>query len=75
YTALLYVWGSTCSPQDYFLCNDVPVAVTASCYSALKHLRVINESFDIRIDAVCINQSEQHDTAQQIGLVGNIYPK
>lgn len=60
-------------PLNYILCNDVPMAVAASCYSELKHLRVIDNSFDIQIDAVYIDQSKQHDTAQQIGLVGNVY--
>ncbi|KAF2832826.1 HET-domain-containing protein [Ophiobolus disseminans] len=73
YTALSYVWGEYSSPPDSVLCNNVAVPVTRNCYSALQHLRAINGSFSIWIDAICIDQTDQEDKTQQIGLMGDIY--
>ena len=73
YTALSYVWGQFASPPQIITCNDIPIPVTTSCYSALQHLRAVNGSFTIWIDAICINQSDQLDKAQQIDLMGEIY--
>jgi hypothetical protein len=73
YTALSYVWGSTSSPPDNILCDGVPITVTSNCYSALRHLRAINGSFTIWIDAICINQINPEEKAQQISLMGSVY--
>jgi hypothetical protein len=73
YSALSYVWGECASPPDYVLCNDVPIPITSNCYSALRHLCTINGSFSIWIDVICINQKDQEDKNQQIGLMGDIY--
>ncbi|KAH7080429.1 heterokaryon incompatibility protein-domain-containing protein [Paraphoma chrysanthemicola] len=73
YTTLSYVWGTYSSPPDHVLCNDISVPITSNCHSALRHLRTINGSFDVWIDAICINQEDQEEKHQQIGLMGDIY--
>ncbi|KAH7095870.1 heterokaryon incompatibility protein-domain-containing protein [Paraphoma chrysanthemicola] len=73
YTTLSYVWGTYSSPPDRVLCNNIPVPITSNCHSALRHLRTINGSFDVWIDAICINQENREEKHQQIGLMGDIY--
>lgn len=73
YTALSYVWGQQRPTPDVIICNNVPIPVTENCYLALKHLRATNGSFFIWIDAICIDQNDDADKIQQIGLMGDIY--
>lgn len=75
YAALSYVWGDPSTPPDHVFCNGVPIPVTSNCYQALQHLRAINGSFVVWIDAVCINQHDPSDKERQIGLMGEIYSR
>lgn len=71
YAALSYVWGLSGSFQ--ILCGAVNVPVTANCHSALWHLRKTLGAFCIWVDAICINQQNTPEKAQQIALMRNIF--
>ncbi len=73
YAALSYVWGDSSSPPDYIFCNGHHIGVTRNCYLALRHLRSINGSFQVWVDAICINQRDQDDKREQINLMADIY--
>ncbi|KAH4115152.1 hypothetical protein HBH70_175310 [Parastagonospora nodorum] len=73
YTALSYVWDRPSVPKRHILCNDVTLPVTRNCYSALQHLHAANGTFDIWVDAICINQKDEDEKMQQIKLMGDIY--
>jgi hypothetical protein len=73
YTALSYVWGQRISSRRRIICNDVAFCVTSNCYSALQHLHAKNGTFDIWVDAICINQNDQNEKMHQINLMGDIY--
>jgi hypothetical protein len=73
YTALSYVWGQSISSRRRIICNGVAFRVTSNCYSALRHLQAKNGTFDIWVDAICINQKDQDEKMHQINLMGDIY--
>jgi len=73
YTALLYVWGKDASLGKYILCNGIALPVTNNCHSALQHLLAANGTFDIWIDAICINQKDQDEKIHQIKLMGDVF--
>jgi Heterokaryon incompatibility protein (HET) len=75
YEALSYVWGSSDKPEHIFVDGKV-LAITASLYTALHHLRDRIFPRVLWIDAVCINQGENEDNkekAQQIQIMPRIY--
>jgi hypothetical protein len=73
YTALSYVWGKDISLGRHILCNGVAFSVTNNCHSALQHLLAANGTFDIWVDAICINQKDQDEKMHQINLMGDIF--
>lgn len=75
YTALSYVWGTFSTPPQHVYCDEVAVAVTSNCHSALRHLRDILGTFTIWVDAICINQKDVNDKMRQIGIMNDIYSK
>jgi Heterokaryon incompatibility protein (HET) len=47
--------------------------VTANLESALRHIRDPSATRNIWADAVCINQSDNEEKAQQISQMGDVY--
>jgi hypothetical protein len=74
FTALSYVWGNHAPSHQHFIeCENVKLPITENCHCALKHLRRKLGHFTIWMDAVCINQHDLAEKAQQIPLMGDIY--
>ena len=88
YYALSYVWGPfadparciKCSSADRKLCADLPI--TTNCHDALTQIRrsynrkwPSGSSIRIWIDAICINQNDDAEKAEQIPLMEEIYGK
>jgi hypothetical protein len=73
YTALSYVWGQENSSDRRILCNGLALSVTNNCYSALQHLHASIGTFDIWVDAICIDQKDLDEKMHQINLMGDIY--
>lgn len=78
FEALSYVWGSadTKVPVD---CNNAPFSVTQNLVEALVARRNLmqNDTHQkpLWIDAVCINQADFTERAQQVQLMGEIFGK
>lgn len=74
YQALSYVWGSTANPRQIEIDGDT-ITITANLHSALLGLR--NRSFErvLWIDALCINQDDLKERAEQIQMMAEIYGK
>lgn len=75
YAALSWHWGTDSLAYYLAIQNyDVDIAVKSSCYEMLWHLsRNSSQSQYYWIDAVCINQRDAVEKAQQVGMMGHIY--
>lgn len=72
YEALSYVWGIGTVPQTIKL-NNCAFRVRENLYLALSRLR--NRHFEriLWVDAICINQHDEHEKVNQIPLMRTIY--
>lgn len=75
FTALSYVWAKAIGRPRTIVCSGTPVEVSENCFLALKHLWTISKpgTLSIWVDAICINQCDTPEKAQQIPLMGSIY--
>jgi hypothetical protein len=75
--ALSYCWGESTettpiilvSPSDQT--STLPISPTVQ--RAIRRLRTLDEPLRIWIDAVCINQTDLEERANQVSLMGQIY--
>jgi hypothetical protein len=74
YEALSYSWGSSKS-RLFIRCNDVPYAVSPNLAVALHYLRSEKESRSLWCDALCINQWDNEERAQQVQNMLRIFEK
>lgn len=65
--------GHISTPRHTISCGPYTIEITANCFSALFHLREQLGSFVIWIDAICINQTDAREKANQIPLMQEIY--
>jgi hypothetical protein len=68
------VWGAARSKKDVFL-DGLRLAVPASAVEALQHIcsNGGEQNRLIWIDAICINQTDMVERAQQVAFMGDIY--
>jgi hypothetical protein len=74
YEALSYFWGGEDKPQSIIIHNQ-SLKITQNLYTALLRLRDYDIPRIIWVDAVCIDQSNKEEKAQQIPLMVEIYAK
>ncbi|KAH8588321.1 heterokaryon incompatibility protein-domain-containing protein, partial [Bisporella sp. PMI_857] len=72
YAALSYTWGSVEEKQSITL-NRYSFAVTKNLFTALQHLRSVNEPITLWIDAICINQEDVDERTHQVKQMVQIY--
>jgi hypothetical protein len=72
YEALSYTWGNE-NDKRAIVVNGYLVDVTFNLYSALCRLRREDGTRVLWIDALCINQTDLDERAQQVRLMRNIY--
>ncbi|XP_014554397.1 hypothetical protein COCVIDRAFT_28549 [Bipolaris victoriae FI3] len=72
YEALSYVWGDM-SQTTPIQVDDLTLQIGESLRSALLDLRRPTESRILWADAICIDQSNIHERAKQVGIMGDIY--
>ncbi|RSL71752.1 hypothetical protein CEP53_001376 [Fusarium sp. AF-6] len=72
YEALSYTWGDPTITRQ-LNCSGRTIDVTVSLHDALSDLRQPRRKRLLWVDAVCINQSDNNEKAQQIRLMGEIY--
>lgn len=74
--ALSYTWAteSGCvSLSRELVCDGESIKITQNCEAALKRLRRGNEDQVLWVDAVCVDQHNDEEKGQQIGLMRQIY--
>jgi hypothetical protein len=74
YEALSYAWGDPTKAKE-IICEDRSISITESLFTALRHLRHVDEERTIWADAVCIDQSSDSEKNHQLALMGMIYSK
>ncbi|CAG9988039.1 unnamed protein product [Clonostachys byssicola] len=72
YDALSYTWGDATDTREIIL-NGYVVNVTHNLFLALRRLRQKEEERVIWVDAVCINQLDLDERAQQVDLMRKVY--
>jgi hypothetical protein len=72
YEALSYVWGSKANPVEISL-EDHIVPVTNNLFKVLRRLRRATEIRTLWVDALCINQSDTIEKAEQVTVMAAIY--
>ncbi|CAI0647742.1 unnamed protein product [Colletotrichum noveboracense] len=72
--ALSYVWGDPSQLGD-IRCQGQQVSVTKSLFDALLHFRLPTEEVLIWADALCINQDDMEERAEQVQLMRDVYSR
>jgi len=72
YTALSYVWGDERNRRPIQL-NGIHTTITANLEAVLKQLRAEKKATKIWTDALCINQRDDTEKANQVQMMGEIY--
>lgn len=72
FEAISYVWGPQVFPEVLLVGADF-LRITCSLASALKRFRPEAGTRLLWADAVCINQQNNQEKAQQVALMGSIY--
>ncbi|KAF8859439.1 HET-domain-containing protein [Acephala macrosclerotiorum] len=72
YEALSYVWGKDMAPTPIIL-EGTEIHITQNLDTALRHLRHGQMSRSLWVDAVCIDQSNVVERAEQVKLMNRIY--
>ncbi|KAF7930514.1 uncharacterized protein EAE98_004914 [Botrytis deweyae] len=72
YTALSYVWGDA-NDTTYIFVDGFQFAVTVNLAAALHDLRDEKRQLRLWADAVCINQTNNVERSQQVGLMKEVY--
>ena len=72
YRALSYVWGTDQRTQD-LITPDGVLRITFSLNKALQGLRHKNKAIMLWADAICINQKNYTEKAQQVRLLPQIF--
>jgi hypothetical protein len=71
FEGLSYTWGDPSNPKT-ITCNGVPLQATRSLFSSLRRLRAKQRS-TFWIDAICINQKDLPERANQVKQMRRIY--
>ncbi|KAK1833447.1 heterokaryon incompatibility protein-domain-containing protein [Podospora conica] len=77
FTALSYEWGrppkQTAAKPTVQINSLWTLEIQANLNKALRHLRHPDKVLIIWVDAVCINQNDNAEKGQQVGLMADIY--
>lgn len=72
YNALSYVWGDP-KTTGLVLVDGKQLEVTTNLESALRHLRDPSRKQQVWADAICIDQTNDTEKAQQVSQMGEVY--
>lgn len=73
FEALSYVWGDQADRKDIIV-NAERIDVTENLEAALRHLRTESVPRRVRINDICVNQKNNEEKSQQVGMMTRIYP-
>lgn len=72
YEALSYAWGDD-APSETLAIDSGTMMVTASLAAALRQFRPHDQSRTVWVDAICINQKDNHEKSQQVAQMADVY--
>ncbi|KAF2140466.1 uncharacterized protein K452DRAFT_252116 [Aplosporella prunicola CBS 121167] len=72
YDAISYVWGDPTAREE-INCGDGRVSITRSLHDALRRFRREQEPRLLWADAICINQGDLAERAQQVQIMDCVY--
>lgn len=72
YIALSYVWGDETIQGKIFV-DGTEFHVTINLFRALRSIRHESKELPLWVDALCINQKDMKERAQQVRFMGSIY--
>jgi hypothetical protein len=72
FEALSYVWGDENNRRPIEVCGSQKL-VTRDLGTALGYLRDKSQARHLWIDALCINQNNDHERSAQVAMMGRIY--
>lgn len=74
YHAVSYAWGD---PDDRcsILVNNMDLEIPGNMGVALRYLRKHEETLELWIDSICINQKDDREKERQIALMGEIFQR
>lgn len=72
YEAISYCWGDPADTRTVY-CDGLPLQVTNSLFTALKRLRLREQTRVLWADAVCIDQRNTPEKNEQVKLMSRIY--
>ncbi|KAI6859327.1 hypothetical protein D0864_00034 [Hortaea werneckii] len=73
YNAISYVWGDASDTTVMFLNGGKVIEITKSLAAALRRFRHSRIFVALWADAVCINQENLQERADQVSIMGKIY--
>jgi hypothetical protein len=76
YHAVSYAWGSSLEEEDITLGTgdeEEHMTVRRNCADVLRQLAHFKTTKYYWVDAICINQSDQHEKGFQVDMMGSIY--
>jgi hypothetical protein len=74
YDALSYMWGDP-APTNTIHVSGKALSIASNLNTALHYLRHISRPLIIWIDAVCINQEDEIERAEQVQLMRHVYSR
>jgi hypothetical protein len=74
YDALSYMWGDP-APADRIYISGKALLIASNLTVALHHLRHADKSLSIWIDAICIDQQNYDERAEQVQLMRKLYKR
>ncbi|KAF5658716.1 het-6OR heterokaryon incompatibility (het-6OR allele) [Fusarium heterosporum] len=81
YIALSYVWGDGQKCKSIWAidasdtCEESSIPITESLQTALRHLRRSDKIITLWIDQICINQADNDEKGEQVGMMGSLYSR
>jgi hypothetical protein len=72
YVAISYFWGDP-TTTHYIKINGKHVGITENVYNLLRSRHIFFDGRLLWIDAICIDQTNDHERAEQVKLMGEIY--
>lgn len=73
YEALSYAWGDVTPTSTITFPDNSILPIAANLNAFLRHRRHHEDTLDLWIDAICINQADNNERSSQVQIMGQIY--